>query len=87
VLELRGFKRLELAAGARKRITFSLTPEQLAFWSARGQWLIEAGRIDFWIGASSADLRANGSFEITKTHTGTAPAAALPTRVIVSSIN
>jgi beta-glucosidase len=85
VLELRGFKRIELAAGARKRITFSLTPEQFAFWSPRGQWLIEAGRIDFWIGASSADLRSNGSFEITKTHTGTAPAAALPTRVIVGT--
>ena len=85
VLELRGFKRIELGAGPRKRVTFSLTPEQFAFWSPRGQWLIEAGRIDFWIGASSADLRANGSFEITKTHTGTAPAAALPTRVIVSN--
>jgi beta-glucosidase len=83
VLELRGFKRVELAAGARKRVTFSLTPEQFAFWSPRGQWLVEAGRIDFWIGASSADLRANGSFEITKTHNGSAPAAALPTRVIV----
>ena len=87
VLELRGFKRVELGAGQRKRVTFSLTPEQFAFWSPRGQWLIEAGRIDFWIGASSADLRANGSFEITKTHTGTAPAAALPTRVIVSDVN
>jgi len=85
VLELRGFKRIELAAGARKRITFSLTPEQFAFWSPRGQWLIEAGRIDFWIGASSADLRANGAFEITRTHLGTAPATALPTRVIVSN--
>jgi beta-glucosidase len=87
VLELRGFKRIELAAGTGKRITFSLTPEQFAFWSPRGQWLVEAGRIDFWIGASAADLRANGSFEITKTHTGTAPAAALPTRVIVSNTN
>jgi beta-glucosidase len=85
VLELRGFKRIELGAGQRKRVTFSLTPEQLAFWSPRGQWLVEAGRIDYWIGASSADLRANGSFEITKTHTGTAPAAALPTRVTVSN--
>lgn len=85
VLELRGFKRIELGAGQRKRVTFSLTPEQLAFWSPRGQWLIEAGRIDFWLGASSADLRASGSFEISKTHTGTAPAAALPTRVIVSN--
>jgi len=85
VLELRGFKRVDLGAGTRKRITFSLTPEQFAFWSPRGQWLIESGRIDFWIGASSADLRAKGSFEITKTHAGTAPAAALPTRVIVSS--
>jgi beta-glucosidase len=85
VLELRGFKRVELGAGTRKRITFSLTPEQFAFFSPRGQWLVEAGRIDFWIGASSADLRANGSFEITKTHTGSAPAAALPTRVTVSN--
>jgi beta-glucosidase len=85
VLELRGFKRVDLAAGARKKVTFSLTPEQFAFWSSRGQWLVEAGRIDFWIGASSADLRANGSFEITKTHLGSAPAAALPTRVIVST--
>jgi len=85
VLELRGFKRIELPAGARKRITFSLTPEQFAFWSPRGQWLIESGRIDFWIGASSADLRAAGSFEITKTHAGSAPAAALPTRVTVSN--
>jgi beta-glucosidase len=89
VLELRGFKRIELAAGARKRVTFSLTPEQLAFWSPsatnRTGWLIEAGRIDFWVGASSADLRAKGSFEITKTHTGSAPAAALPTRVTVAS--
>jgi beta-glucosidase len=83
VLELRGFKRLELGQGARKRVTFSLTPEQFAYWSPRGQWLIEAGRIDFWIGASSADLRANGSFEITKTRPGSAPAAALPTRVSV----
>jgi beta-glucosidase len=86
VLELRGFKRIDLAAGARKRVTFSLTPEQLAFWTPRG-WLVEAGRIDFWVGASSADLRASGSFEITKTHPGTAPAAALPTRVIVSNTN
>ena len=85
VLELRGFKRVELGAGQRKRITFSLTPEQFAFWGPKGQWLVEAGRIDFWIGASSGDLRANGSFEISKTHPGTAPAAALPTRVIVSA--
>ncbi len=85
LLELRGFKRVELAAGTRKRVTFSLTPEQFALWNARGQWQIEAGRIDFWIGASAADLRAKGSFEITRTHTGSAPAAALPTRVTVSN--
>jgi beta-glucosidase len=87
VLELRGFKRIELGAGQRKRVTFTLSPEQLAFWSPKGQWLIEAGRIDFWVGASAADLRASGSFEISKTHTGTAPAAALPTRVGVSTFN
>jgi beta-glucosidase len=86
-LELRGFKRVELGAGASKRVTFSLTPEQFAFWGPRGQWLIEAGRIEFWIGASSSDLRASGSFVISKTHPGSAPATALPTRVIVSGTN
>ena len=85
VLELRGFKRVDLGAGQKKRVTFSLTPDQFAFWSPRGQWLVEAGRIDFWIGASSADLRAGGSFEITKSQAGTAPATALPTRVTVSN--
>jgi beta-glucosidase len=85
VLELRGFKRVELGAGQKKRVTFSLTPDQFAFWNPRGQWLVEAGRIDFWVGASSADLRASGSFEITKSHVGTAPATALPTRVTVST--
>ena len=89
VLELRGFKRIELAPGARKRVTFSLTPAQLAFWApeagGKDGWLIEAGRIDFWIGASSADLRASGSFEIAKTHPGSAPATALPTRVTVAN--
>jgi beta-glucosidase len=85
VRELRGFKRIDLAAGARKRVTFSLTPEQLGFWNGKGGWTIEAGRIDFWVGASAADLRAGGSFEITRTHAGTAPAAALPTRVTVSN--
>src|SRR5205085_2153868 len=38
VLELRGFKRIELGAGQRRRVSFSLTPDQLAFWSPRGQW-------------------------------------------------
>jgi beta-glucosidase len=86
VLELRGFKRVGLAPGERKQITFSLTPDQLAFWAAgKDGWLIEAGRIDFWIGASSADLRASGSFEITKTHPGSSPATALPTRITVTN--
>ncbi len=74
------------AAGARKRVTLQpRRPSSSRSGVRAGQWLIEAGRIDFWIGASSADLRVPGSFEITTTHTGTAPAAALPTRVTVSS--
>jgi beta-glucosidase len=87
VLELRGFKRVELAVGAKKRVTFSLTPEQFAYFNARGQWQVEAGRIDFWVGASSTDVRGNGSFEISKTHNASAPATALPTRTTVSAVN
>lgn len=78
VQELRGFRRVAFAPGEAKRIRFTLTPAQLAFWDA-GRWRIQSGAVQVMIGASSADIRARGQFTITSDAVGDIPAAAIPT--------
>lgn len=78
VQELRGFRRVAFAPGEAKRIRFTLTPAQLAFWDA-GRWRIQSGAVQVMVGASSADIRARGVFTITSDAVGDIPAAAIPT--------
>jgi beta-glucosidase len=78
VQELRGFRRVAFAPGEAKRIRFTLTPAQVAFWEADG-WRIQPGAIQVMIGASSADIRARGEFAITTEGRSAIPAAAIPT--------
>jgi len=78
VQELRGFRRVAFAPGQAKRVRFTLTPAQLAFWDA-GRWRIQSGVVQVMVGASSADIRARGAFTITSDGLGDAPAAAIPT--------
>src|SRR5581483_10494225 len=78
--ELRGFRRISLAPGEAKRVSFTLTPAQMAIWDA-GRWKIEPGEIGLMVGSSSADIRARGSVEIASGGFGTEPAAAIPTPV------
>ena len=80
VQELRGFWRLTLAPGEARKVTFTLRPQQLAFWQS-GRWRIEAGDIDVMVGSSSADIRARSRFRITASGYGKAPAAAILTPV------
>lgn len=51
--ELRAFKRLALKPGESARVTFPITFEELKFWSD-GQWIVEPGTFQVWIGNSSA---------------------------------
>lgn len=85
VLELRGFQRLALKPGERKRVSFTLTPDQFALFQGDNQWLVEAGRIEFMIGASSADLRLRGSFDIAATKRTSIPATAIATRTSIAN--
>jgi len=78
VQELRGFRRVAFAPGEAKRVRFTLTPAQVAFWEADG-WRIQPGAIEVMVGASSADIRARGVFTITTAGMSTIPAAAIPT--------
>ncbi|MBJ7483214.1 beta-glucosidase BglX [Brevundimonas sp.] len=82
VQELRGFRRVALAPGQAKRVRFTLTPAQLAYWDGTvdgGRWRIQAGDIQVMVGASSADIRERTTFTITSDGVSAIPAAAIPT--------
>jgi beta-glucosidase len=64
VRQLVGFRRLALAPGEARRVVFHLDPSQLAFVGPRLRWRVEPGRFAVEVGASSEDVRAEGSFEI-----------------------
>jgi beta-glucosidase len=83
VKELRGFARVALQPGEKRRVTFTLTPDQFAIWKA-GRWVTEPGRINVMVGSSSEDIRGTGSFEIAARSEGRAPAAAIETRVDIA---
>jgi beta-xylosidase len=65
VKELRGFRRVHLAAGERRRVTFRLAAEQLAFTGLDGQLVLEPGRVRVMLGTSSVDLPCQADLELT----------------------
>jgi len=52
---LKGFRRVALAPGEEKTVTFNLSPEQLCTWKD-GSWVVEPGTYRIRAGSSSADL-------------------------------
>ena len=81
-MELRGFRRIALAPGEMKRVTFTLAPAQFAIWSPGGHWRIEPGEIELMAGASSADIRAHGRFAIASAGESDVPATAIETPAV-----
>jgi beta-xylosidase len=65
VQELRGFARVSLAPGETARVGFSLAVRSLAFHDVSLRRVVEPGTVAVLVGASSADIRLTGSFEIT----------------------
>ncbi len=65
VKELKGFKRVTLAPGETKTLTFELAVNQLAFYDRTMAFVVEPGTIEVTVGSSSEDIRLTGSFEIT----------------------
>jgi beta-glucosidase len=64
IKELRGLKRVSLEVGERKRVTFSLFTDQLAFWDDVRQFVVQPGTVEVMVGGSSQDLPLSGTFEI-----------------------
>ncbi len=54
VRELKGFRRVRLAAGERTTVRFELDTGDLAFYGRDRRWQAEPGEFQAWIGGSSA---------------------------------
>ncbi|HEX5708413.1 MAG TPA: fibronectin type III-like domain-contianing protein, partial [Pyrinomonadaceae bacterium] len=64
VKELKGFERVTLAPGERRRVEFALGPAELGFYDRSMRYTVEPGAFRVMVGASSASgLEAN--FEVT----------------------
>jgi beta-glucosidase len=61
---LKGFKRVSLAAKETKRVTFSLSANQLAFYNRAMSFALEPGKINLMLGSSSADIRLQGELTV-----------------------
>ena len=53
VRELKGFERVTLAPGERRRVSFTLAPEHLGFYDQRMRWVVEPGEFRVYVGNSS----------------------------------
>ena len=53
VMELKHFKRLNLAAGERQTVEFVITPEDLSFYNLEMEWGVEPGEFKIMVGGSS----------------------------------
>jgi len=54
VRELKGFKRVTLAAGEKRTVTFPLGREELQYWNAATKsWVLETEAFDVWVGGDS----------------------------------
>jgi len=66
VRQLKGFQRVNLAAGAQQTLHFKLGPEELQFWSpASRKWVVEPEQFDVWIGGDST-AKSHGEFRLTE---------------------
>ncbi|MBP7402958.1 MAG: glycoside hydrolase family 3 C-terminal domain-containing protein [Clostridia bacterium] len=65
VQELTGFKRVALAPGETRRISFTVSADQLGFFDRAMRFVVEPGDLEVMVGASSADIRLRGVVRLT----------------------
>jgi beta-glucosidase len=63
VKELKGFQRITLKAGEKRRVQFALTPEHLSFYNREMRFVVEPGAFKVMVGPNSEDLR-EARFEV-----------------------
>jgi beta-glucosidase len=60
VKELKGFEKIALKAGESKNITFTITPDMLAFHRLDMTYGTEPGEYKLFIGGNSSDVKETG---------------------------
>lgn len=63
---LRGFDRVHLKPGETKTVNFTLTPDDLSIWNEDNHFVVEPGTFKVMVGASSEDIKLNGTFDLIK---------------------
>jgi beta-glucosidase len=59
---LKGFARVFIKKGETKNVTIQLKGSDLTYWDVNSnKWIIEPGKIEFFLGSSSTDARLKGN--------------------------
>src|SRR5215217_2754599 len=66
VKELKGFQRVTLQAGEKRRVEFVLGSERLGFWNREMRYVVEPGEFRVMVGPNSADV-IEAKFEVAAT--------------------
>jgi len=61
---LRGFEKVTLEPGERRRVELRLTPDDLSLLNRHMEWVLEPGEFEIKIGRSSRDIRLRHRFTI-----------------------
>lgn len=61
---LRGFERIHLAPGESKEVSFKLLPRDMELINREWKRVVEPGKFNVMVGASSVDIKLNGEFEV-----------------------
>ena len=63
--ELKAFEKIDLAAADTAPVEFTLVARDLSYWSpAARDWVLEGGRFELAVGASSRDIRLTATVDI-----------------------
>ncbi len=66
-LELKGFERVRIEAGAEREVTMSLKARDLAYWDAASHsWQVEKEQVRVLAGGSSDKLPVQADLEVTE---------------------
>ena len=59
-----GFDRVHLDPGQNKTVTFTVSPDLISLWNREMKRVVEPGAFEVQVGASSADIRLQGNFQM-----------------------
>ncbi len=64
VIELKGFRKIELQPDEKKTVEFLLTPAELSLYNQYMEQVVEPGTFELMVGRASDDIRLTGEFEV-----------------------